>query len=200
MAFLTTSDISSLLPAGFDVAFVDRFLIKTEAELKGLELEFSPLSAKTRQFHARELPDSIFDLAPMSSIEWIKIKNFETDTEINLTEKEYILSEMFNFTNFNKIKLIKYHISTPHYLEIRARFGVYIDFSDPSSEAAKLLKAIIVDATIKQLNFASSNYQTIASAKSGDNSSVSFRDSSNRQYYSSIVEDPEFSKLLNYFS
>jgi hypothetical protein len=199
MAFLTTSDISSQLPVGFDILFVDRFLIKIEQELKNMYLVFSPQVEETRKINTNELPDSIFDLIPITNLTNIKIKNYSNTSEKVLTSTDYILSCMNNFSNYtNRIELINCNISSPHFLEITAKFGIYINFNDVNSEAAKLLKAIIIDATIKQLSYSNTDYQTIASAGSGE-SRVSYNDSMNRQYYSNITLDPEFKNSLSYF-
>jgi hypothetical protein len=198
MPFLTSTDISSQLPSGFNTALVDRFLLRLEQEFKNMDLVFTAPVLEFRKLKTFEVPDKIFDFTPFNDLVSIKIKSFDGTFEKVLTNQDYILSTKMNFDTYNnRIELIDYSISTPHYLEINAKFGIYIDFT-ADTEASKLLEAIVVDAVIKQLDYASSSYQQVASAGSGE-SRVSFTNSKNREYYSSISEDPEFANALSYF-
>lgn len=197
MAFYTSSTISSELPAGFDSRLVDRFLLVLEQELSSLNLVFEPPSETIKEIHAEDVPISIFDLVPVKNISKIAIKSYRSDNEIVLAiNNDYTLSKMNSFSEYyNRIRLNRVAISFGHYIEITGKFGVYIDI-EADDKHSKLLKALVVDYVIKMLNYSSNDYQTVKSGGTGK-SQVTFE--SNRNYYSSIIDDPEFQAILNYF-
>jgi hypothetical protein len=206
MAFLQASDISSSLPAGYDIALVDRLLVTIEADLLSMNLAFNPISATTREletyldsnlgYHINS--QSVFGSDYMQDIASIKIKQRgETGETVLTLNSDFTLVAYSNLDNYYQaINLIHHNISNPNYLEVTAKFGLYIDFADTSSIIAKLLKAGVTNYIINQLNLKKNTNGLIQSASEAG-SSITY--SSNSMDLSrNIQSSPDFQSIFSY--
>jgi hypothetical protein len=203
MAFITTSDISSNLPVGFDTGVVDRLLVVIEAELRSKDVVFDPIIPSIRQlepdYSAGQLRQSLFDVNFLSSVSSVKIKRRGDTSETALTlDDDYVLAEHQNLdTIFTRIEIVKREISTPHYLEINGKFGLFVDFSDTNSFLAKLIKAGIIEFIRNQLSLKKNAGQGAIASASEAGSSISYHASS-IDMSRTIWDSPDFMSVIKY--
>jgi hypothetical protein len=196
--FITSADIAELLPSTSSLAEVDDLLVSLEAELLDLNMVFEAPVESTRIYgdfsHYRE---RIIDLSFAKDIN-ITLLDYEGNTIQSLAvNQDYTLTRHPTLSDYFVRLELFCGLHTYERLSITAKFGNYIDFSTENTPA-RMLKSIIKKWIIKQLGYAQSGYQTIVESWTGD-SRYRIEQSANRSYYSSILEDPEFQKSLNYF-
>jgi hypothetical protein len=200
MPFFTLTDIQAQLPASYDVNVVNNVLLELEADFRKAGLVFDvPILDARKMTPDRDYFCSVLDEnIPFSTVTSVKLKQTNNTSERLLVagiDYELILHNFDNF--FTGIGLINRQISKPHFIEITAKFGLYIDCSSTTLFETKLLKALIVGWVTKQLEFSSMNHQNVSEARTGEST---IKMTNNRTYgYFSILSDPEFQSKLSYF-
>lgn len=202
MAFLTYDNIQSELPTGANQALVGRLLLRIEQDLRrcGLVFDENDVLNEARKLRADSFGQSIFNFDPISGTISATIKeyggSYSKPLEIN---EDFLLVENPYFESYYyRLELLNLEVSANHYVELSGDYGILINFGDTTNFYFKLLKSVIVEFIIKSLDYQSSGYNDTVSSSTGD-SSYSMKKSKNREYYSSIIADPEFQDVLSYF-
>jgi len=215
MAFLTVSDISSSLPTGYDSSMAQRLLDMVEASMLARNISFNTISQTTRTLDSdlgnRETENlyigyslqlntqKIFLSDYITSVASVSIKSYESSDYINLTNNlDYTTIPHANLdSTYNGFILNKYKISYPNYLEVVAKFGLYVDFTASTNVVTKLFKSCIIEFIRNQLNLRK-NYGLITSAEEAG-SKVTY--SANSLDMSRSVDDsPDLKIIYNYIA
>jgi hypothetical protein len=199
MPFLVFTDISNSIPAGNE-AKVENILVKLETELTNAGMVFSSPTSSTYSIKPDREGQKVFDFGYFSEITEVKLKDTSSSSERLLVEgQDYSKAPHPNLANiYSRIEVLtNQSLFPPYYLAVSAKSGIFIDFSD-NSLASKNLKAIIIDWITKLLFYAKKGNREVIESKTGD-SQVKYSESTGRQYYSQILQDPEFISQLNYY-
>jgi hypothetical protein len=194
--FLTTPDIASRLPAGFNALEVDDLLLGLQADLENINLVFTAPVATTRQLGS-DYEQSLFELGA-SDITSVQVKSIHSESATDLLATDYTLNQHLNFTNYYSSVWLDCAIRTHERLLVTGKFGLYIDFANTTSYPVKLLKSIITKFVVKQLEESEKGYKTIIESRTGDSMTKS-ESSKYRSYSPNITTDSEFAKDLSYF-
>ena len=200
MPFLAFTDISNSIPTGNE-AKVENILVKLETELTGAGMVFSSPASSTYSIKPDREGQKVFDFGYFSSVTEVKVKDTSSSSyeRVLVEGEDYSLAPHPNLDGIsNRIEILwSQSLYPPYYLSVSAKSGIYIDFSG-NSLASRNLKAIIIDWVNKLLFYAKKGNREVIESKTGD-SQVKYSESTGRQYYSQILQDPEFISQLNYY-
>lgn len=211
MPFLTTSDIASSLPAGYDSALVDRLLIRLESDLTDRGFVFDAPSVETRAFYPTNYAQTLFDLPNASAITTVKAKAYvsgASESTLSVSTNDYLLTEHPAAPGYYYRITTTLSFSYPNYVEITGKFGLFVNFSDNNDKIAKLLKSAIIDFVINQVKYSTNSSSAVPRtkrAKTADASEIEFFESgyvgsSGQGASSSAFDDPSFAAVLNKFN
>jgi len=203
MAFLTTSDISTNLEAGFNSSQVDRLLLTAEQSLRRVGFVFSVPSQTTRTIEGDYTGRSVFGITPVSSISAVtrgdQVGNIHNTISLGF---DYLKRSHRNIPTYSiQIELVNSPIYSNNVINITGLWGIYIDFTATDNFEQKLLRAGIIDwirLMLDQYSASSNVAQNVQSASTGE-SRVAFFAKSLSDFDWDITQQPNFQSTLEYF-